>query len=87
MLELNDKFSDNFEHWSVLESNQLDKMLIYLQCIAAVGEILVNKTNSKHFLYFDLCKRILSDSISDESFRKKFFENPSNINSLEISDY
>ncbi len=62
MLELNNKFSDNFEHWSVVQSKQLDKMLIYLQCIAAVGEILVNKKNSKHH---SICCSIYDEMFSD----------------------
>lgn len=44
-----------------------------------------NKKNSKYSLHFDFCKRILSDSISDESIREKFFEDPNNLSDSEIS--
>jgi len=43
-----------------------------------------NKKHSNHSLYFDFCKRILTDSIPDESIRKKFFEDPNNLSDSEI---
>jgi len=44
-----------------------------------------NKKNSKYSLRFDFCKRILTDSISDESIREKFFEDSNNLSDSEIS--
>ncbi len=44
-----------------------------------------NKKNSKYSLYFDLCKRILTDSISNDSLRKTFFANPANLTESEIN--
>ena len=44
-----------------------------------------NKKKSPYFSYFDLCKRILTDSISDESIRVRFFEDPDSLNESEIS--
>jgi len=44
-----------------------------------------NKKNSKHSLHLDFCKRILTDSISDESIREKFFEDSNNLSDSEIS--
>lgn len=62
MLELNKKFNDNFKSWSVLETQQLDKAFIYLQCVAGIGEILANKTNSKHH---SICCSIYDEIFSD----------------------
>ena len=62
MLELNEKFNDNFKNWSALETQNLDKAFIYLQCVSVIGEILANKTNSKHH---SICCSIYDEIFSD----------------------
>ncbi len=44
-----------------------------------------NEKNSKYTLYFDFCKRILTDTISNESLRNAFFNNPEQISESEIN--
>jgi len=44
-----------------------------------------NKKNSEHFVYFDFCKRILTDSFSDHSIKTRFFEDLDNIEPSVIS--
>jgi hypothetical protein len=44
-----------------------------------------NKKNSKYPLYFDLCKRILTDSITNDSLRERFFKNSDNLTNSEIT--
>lgn len=45
-----------------------------------------NQKNSKHALYFDLCKRILTDSISDENIKNAFFKNFDSLKESEIKE-
>jgi len=45
-----------------------------------------NAKNSKHSLYFDFYKRILTDSISDKEIQKKFFDDLKKLTDLEISN-
>ena len=45
-----------------------------------------NKKNSEFSTYFDLCKRILTDSISDKAIQKKFFNNLEKLSNSEISN-
>jgi len=43
-----------------------------------------NKTNSKFSDYFNLCKRILTDTISDELLCRRFFQDPNSLTDFEI---
>jgi len=43
-----------------------------------------NKRNSKFSDYFNLCKRILTDTISDEFIRRRFFQDPNSLTDFEI---
>lgn len=43
-----------------------------------------NQENSKYSLYFDFCKRILTDSVSNNSLKKRFFENPKQLSDHEL---
>ena len=43
-----------------------------------------NFENSKYPIYFEFCKRILRDSISDQSLKKRFFQNSHSISESEM---
>ena len=43
-----------------------------------------NNTNSKFSDYFNLCKRILNDTISDELLRRRFFQDRNSLTDFEI---
>lgn len=80
MLELNEKFNDNFKSWSVLETQQLDKAFIYLQCVSGIGEILANKTNSKHHsICCSIYDEIFSDGVSALYLATNAMNKPANI--------
>lgn len=62
MIELHEKFDDNFSEWIKLEDARLEKTFIYLQCITSTGEILRKNHTSKHH---DICCRIYDEIFSD----------------------
>ena len=80
ILELNSKFKQNFESWSDLADNKLDKTFFGLQCIAAVGEILALKKVSKHH---EICCKvydeIFSDGVSAVYLATNAMDKPANI--------
>ena len=43
-----------------------------------------NFENSKYPIYFEFCKRILRDSISDQTLKKRFFKDPHSISESEM---
>ena len=45
---------------------------------------LYNQENSKRPIFFDFCKRILTDSVSNNSLKKRFFENPKQLSDHEL---
>ncbi|MDP3301491.1 MAG: hypothetical protein Q8S36_05930 [Sulfuricurvum sp.] len=65
MNELNNKFINNFKEWSSSEKMELDKIFIYLKCLAAIGEILQNNTTLKHrYMCCSIYDEIFSDGVS-----------------------
>lgn len=62
MIELKNKFNRNFNDWSNLENNLLDKTFLCLHSIAEIGEILRAKQSSKHH---EVCCRIYDEIFSD----------------------
>ncbi len=62
LVELDRKFSSNFEKWSSLDDPKLDKTFIGLHCIAEIGEILGRRGGSKHH---KICCLIYDEIFSD----------------------
>ena len=62
MIELHKKFDDNFNEWKNVENVKLDRTFIFLNGTAAVGELLRNKSTSKHH---DICCKIYDEIFSD----------------------
>jgi len=52
-------------------------------CKKCNKEIIIE--NKDRYNYFELCKRILTDSISNENLRSRFFSNPKSLSESEIS--
>jgi hypothetical protein len=40
MIELHDKFAHNFNEWKSVEDVRFENTFVYLQCVAATGDIL-----------------------------------------------
>jgi hypothetical protein len=62
MGELHEKFVDNFIEWKKTDDDRLERVFISLQCVAATGEILSKRSNSKHH---DICCEIYDEIFSD----------------------
>jgi hypothetical protein len=62
MFELHEKFVDNFVEWKKTDNDRLERVFISLQCVAATGEILSKRSNSKHH---DICCKIYDEIFSD----------------------
>ncbi|MEZ8511008.1 hypothetical protein AB6D22_09200 [Vibrio splendidus] len=62
MVELHEKFTNNFTEWKVVEDVQLDRTFTCLKGIAAVGELLREHSKSKHH---EICCKIYDEIFSD----------------------
>jgi len=62
MVELNEKFNENFKQWSSKSKHDLDNTFTSLQGIALVGELLNNRKYSKHH---EICSKIYDEIFSD----------------------
>ncbi len=62
MVELNKKFNGNFNQWSSLREQNLEKAFTGLHCIALVGEVLNDQKSSKHH---EICCKIYDEIFSD----------------------
>lgn len=62
LVELHQKFNENFSEWNSLGDHGLEKTFVGLQCIAAVGEVLEERKSSKHH---DICCKVYDEIFSD----------------------
>ncbi len=80
MLELHKKFGANFDDWNSLTGKGFDKAFTGLQCIAAVGEVLHQRDNSKHHkICCKIYDEIFSDGISAIYLATNAMDKPANI--------
>lgn len=62
MIELDNKFKQNFESWATLSNSNLDNIFIRLRCVGVIGELLESKKSAKHH---DICCKIYDEIFSD----------------------
>ncbi|MFZ3408123.1 hypothetical protein [Vibrio chagasii] len=62
MVELHEKFNNNFTVWKAVENIELDRTLTLLKGTAAIGDLLRESSNSKHH---EICCKIYDEIFSD----------------------
>lgn len=80
MIELHDKFDHNFNEWKSVEDVRLENTFIYLQCVAATGDILRKNSSSKHHeICCKIYDEIFSDGVSSLYLASSSMDKPANI--------
>ena len=80
MIELNEKFTENFGQWSLMSTHDLENTFIGLRGIALVGEILNGQKHSKHHeICCKIYDEIFSDGIASIYLASNAMDKPANI--------
>lgn len=80
MIELNEKFVENFRQWSLMSAHNLENTFIGLHAIALVGEILnVQKHSKHHEICCKIYDEIFSDGVASIYLASNAMDKPANI--------
>lgn len=80
MVELHQKFDDNFNEWTGLQNSRLEKTFICLRCVTAIGDILKkNNTSRHHEICCTIYDEIFSDGVSALYLASNTMYKPANI--------
>ncbi len=80
MIELNQKFNQNFNMWESLADAKLEKAFIGLHCISAIREILIKRATEQHrSICCEIYDEIFADGVSSIFLSSNAMDKPAKI--------